>query len=1452
MQPIPPRFDARAVESSTQAFWAARDLLAADGPVGPAGGPLLHQMLATLSPSDGDLSVLQRLVAADAQARYFALAGRRTWTTLQYAHDAGTADLPALFARVREFGIRSIGTGSLPAEDERRRLQEGVERLVRDGWLVARTHPLHTCPRCATPRTPQTIIYQEEAGTVHVVAFTLRGFDPPTRALVWVETAWKLLGTTAVLVHPDRPYVRARVRHHGREVVLLLDRMAMPRLSEWLPGAEVEVLEERPGRDWAGIGYDHPLAIEYPAVASLPPPAGTIVASADVAPSGSGIVPLVPSHGGRDAEAAETVGLSGGPVVTSGGTLDATVSHTYAGLSLEAAEAFILRDLAENGNLVAQVGMSRGVPHCALCGTPLVWVPSRVWSIDPRRLADELPREVGRLLPAGGTPPARSSAVPWPVSESRTCPEDEGVELRECPACDRLSPSNGPERCECGATPHAVRRRLLPALLEAMRAFARHEPLRTGDEIRLFLPERRRVPALVHFLLARQALAEGRGDLKATVLPTLNAELPDPSTLEGTPRDAYRMAILSAGEPFKFAPTFADRRVREARRLRVVWGLASRLAAISRTTGFFPDAAPLTSHLDDLLPEDRAILSLFETLRTDVWGCYEAGRIPRAHALLARFLDVELRAGYLPLVRHRLDHSGLPADRIAVLRVLWHVLPIWVELFGPIAPFTMEAIHRALFGDAASLFRRRFTPLMDGLHNPALEATYRRWQRLTHLLERGRRRLAMPDTVAWPSLVLIADDEQVASELTATTDVIARLVEANAITVASARSPWKGRQIAAIPVREAIQRVYPSEASRIVRLLERLPAQRIREGLKNQTLTVALEARTVQLLPSMIEFDERIPAGFAPLPWEEGEIFVEVPSDFARGRPMPPPLSLDAFRLVESLRRRVGRAAPGTIVKTVVHVEAPVGPELARKSAALADYLGIGFEVTSGREGFVAAETIEGRGRRGARWAYWIPGLARTRRPAKTPRARSRVPRASPPRRSKPAAAAGPDLLDEAVLRREEAIHASLERLDGALGIPILGPAKMGLAWDAGFRDFDAIASAPFDRLSAVPGFGPYVAAYVVQHFGGPVPDRLPRPSPRRAPLVQSRRPVDRPWTGAEHGGKVAEPLIPTASAAVDAGAADERVATELPTAIPSESAPASPSPPDSTPTAAIPPVPGPAAEDEVTTSPFSPGPGRPPSALGTGSDPGATGSPGEDPPASSNPPEADISTHTPPPWVAPSIADPAPSPMDFPAADSTDATRPSPSGPEVGEDSTPSPPEALTGEIGVEPDRAESAGDVPSNSAPVDLGDRTDLHVEPPPHEPYVPRVPVPEAESPPPEPDRLSVEPAGTAVPTEPLGAEATPRDATETENGPLGLDTPLPPSVPARVDLLAPGGTSPEESALPNAPTPEETHDRPDVAAVSAGPGPTPDADLPSGIPDDVGAGGTPEVPAPVPET
>jgi hypothetical protein len=1093
---LAPALDSRAIEAEARELWSSRGL-----PPGPEdrpdrGGPPTHLAIGGL-PSTGDvpLGLLQRALLADVASRAQLLLER-------------TATGPVLFGRGPGQGVPTTGAGQFERlglwfgrgaleptvrPDLTPNVATMLGRLAETNVLVVKDGPLRWCPRCRQPRGPANLVYVDEEGPAWLVRFTLRETEPRVDALVWTDSAWKLLGTTAILLNPTLPYVLARFTRRGVEERILTSKSSLARLQAWFPDAELEVLEEKPGAAWEGRAYVHPLGSEYPPLYSLLPPGGMIHTSGEVGDSGTGIVTLTPAHGVSDARVADSLEIPGWPVLSANGLVEGQSSHKYQGLAVDTAEAFILRDLNDSALIFAQLRVRHGVPRCGDCGTGLYWRPGRAWRLEPDRIDAETLHLFKQLLPGDPVPQA-SEVVPWPVSDTRSSQDPAYPALQECSNCSRLAPAGTGPTCSCGGFRSTVRRPLLPVITESLYRWARMIPFPPDNGVGLFTPEQRRGPLLLTHLVGQFAASARPADTRLTLLPTGSVDedsvQPDPAA----PIDAVRSALIRMAAPGRAASPLPSVISEENRHLRRFWRVAYQLSEALARDGLPPGDQSLARVRDSLPEEDRAFVSRFERLRADALAGLAAGKFPETLDRITRFADLELRERYLLLARGRLEEAGQTSGKIAADRVLLYAVTGLAELWAPFAPFTMEAIDRTFRDDARSLFESPYPPVRQSLVDPASEKILDRATPIALALERTRRRLSLPRLTRWPALVVNARDEADATELRGLLPVLTRVLPVESVEVTSPAQPWEGRQIRVEPNMAELQRVYRASAGRIATLLSQMPGKRVKDGLRNQTLSVVLGASPVQVLPAMVELIEALPPGMIVLSAPQGELYLKLP-DGTTSAALDLLLGLgpDAGRVVRSVRHRLAAAAPGSNL-TEAWVEAPpaLEEELRAHAGPIAQSLRVPrfVAVTTGTR-FIAGETTYGRTAVGTRWRVWVPGLPRptSRRKVRPTRHLGRRGRKGPVFES--AEDGGVDYLSDVVRNRDAALHATLEKLEETTGVSYLGIAKLAAASEAGFPDYESLAHAPYDKLAAVPGFGPYVARDVVRHFGGNAPDQI-------------------------------------------------------------------------------------------------------------------------------------------------------------------------------------------------------------------------------------------------------------------------------------------------------------------------------------------------------------------------
>ncbi|HEV2450172.1 MAG TPA: class I tRNA ligase family protein, partial [Thermoplasmata archaeon] len=924
MRPNPSPEAPGGFEKELRGFWSSRRLPEPSGHwPAPSGGATLLFLTPPLTPgAESAPASLERLLLLDVAARYARLTGRGVRPDV-----AGAIAPPASAALDDALDRLGIWTGRNArvaplTRPEAAGLQRAVDRLAESGVLRASTVVQRYCPTCAEVRTPQRVRYREELGRAYLVRVPLDEPAPAASLIVWTEAVWKLLATSAVLVNPDLPYVRAKFRRRGFEEQIVIARAALPRLEEWMPGGVLEVLEERPGSSWAGKRYRSPLADSVPSMRDTSGALGTVLATPEVNGSGTGIVTLTPSHGPADAQLGATLHLPGPDVLGPDGLVAGEPRHKFTGLPLDTAEACVLRELLDDGFVFAELRVRRGVPHCQLCGEPTIWRPGSAWGLDLANLPTGVGELFARLLPEE-TLPAISDLLAWPVSDGRPSAEPDAPQLMHCPACGRLSPSGFRGTCRCGqAAPVPVRQRLRPPFEEPIAGWLRLRAAGPAGATWLFLPTQRRAPELLHLLLA--AWATGPLPGRELVLHSLSALPPDAGTpvSDEVPADAIRLALLRSAQGSNVRRQFTEALAEETRWVRRFWSLARGLE--EELSGAKVPLPPGSASLrvGELLPEDLALVARFERLRSAVLADYEQGRWEHGISRLTSFLDRELRDGYLRLTRPRRLSTSAGATRLAVHRVLAYLLGRLSELLAPVMPFTAEAMHRESPEGEQSLFELRIAPVQEALLDADAERSLPTWEGLVSALERARDSWGVGHDEPVPQLVLVALHDEDSARLLPQLPVIARLVGALKVEVYGPSRPWTQRRVSIRFDRDALRQAFPVYHRRILSVLETLDPRRVREAARSQTLAVALEGQPAIRVPaSMVEVVETLPERFVAFNWPGGEAYAELPARVAESRAAPADrLTPDLERIAAHIRRRLRAGGTPAFVKGFLYV----------------------------------------------------------------------------------------------------------------------------------------------------------------------------------------------------------------------------------------------------------------------------------------------------------------------------------------------------------------------------------------------------------------------------------------------------------------------------------------------------------------------------------------------------
>jgi isoleucyl-tRNA synthetase len=251
--------------------------------------------------------------------------------------------------------------------------------LVEGGYVTRGLRSIHWCVSCRTALAEAELEYSDESSpSIHVrfavVPESLAKIGgQPAHVVIWTTTPWTLPANVAVAVHPDLDY--ALVVHDGpqREQRVIV---AVPRVAAYLAAAgatEHEIPWTAKGRDLVGTKLAHPFLDRV-----VPIVAADYVSAED----GTGLVHTAPGHGADDFATGKREGLAIlCPVGPDGVYTAEVVEPRLVGVHVFKADDVVLAILKERGALVAHSTISHSYPHCWRCHKKVIFRATDQWFI---------------------------------------------------------------------------------------------------------------------------------------------------------------------------------------------------------------------------------------------------------------------------------------------------------------------------------------------------------------------------------------------------------------------------------------------------------------------------------------------------------------------------------------------------------------------------------------------------------------------------------------------------------------------------------------------------------------------------------------------------------------------------------------------------------------------------------------------------------------------------------------------------------------------------------------------------------------------------------------------------------------------------------------------------------------------------------------------------------------
>ncbi|MBW2967404.1 isoleucine--tRNA ligase [Candidatus Woesearchaeota archaeon] len=606
-----------------------------------------------------------------------------------------------------------------------------IKKAHEKGRLYEGLRTMSWCASCQTAMAKHECEYREVNEPSIFVKFPVEGKDDEY-LIIWTTTPWTIAYNLAIMVHPELPYVKAKV---GDEVWILSKALAAP-VVQTFTDHKLEIIDELPGRDLEGLGYVHPWNSRwdhYKEIKAQHPKAHTVILSEEYVDTsaGTGLVHCAPGCGPEDYEVGYRNNIPAFNNLGEDGVFPEDMGE-FAGLKAKKDDQKFIDAMEKDGVLVATTEVEHDYAHCERCHNPVVFRTTKQWFFRVEDLKERMVKENEHVywvpetvknafkswlenLRDNSITKQRFWGTPVPIWKCETCGRYEvigsALELKEkaghCP--DNLHKPWIDEveiNCECG---DMMKR--LPDILDVWidagtlcwnildypQDKELYKKLFPADFI---LEAKEQVRGWFNLLVVASLLALDRHPFKAvyvhgmiTVIEgkkmskSLGNVISPYELIDKYGADTLRfyMTGTNAGEDINFS---WDETKLKHRNLGVLWNVHRYLIELAELNGLRPTESPDVSSM--------GVVERFMFSRT-------ASKVKAVSDYLEKYmlddvapeieeLFLEMSRTYIQFTRDK-SSSGSKEEKQEVVDTIYHNLMSLIKIMAPVCPFITEKMY---------------------------------------------------------------------------------------------------------------------------------------------------------------------------------------------------------------------------------------------------------------------------------------------------------------------------------------------------------------------------------------------------------------------------------------------------------------------------------------------------------------------------------------------------------------------------------------------------------------------------------------------------------------------------------------------------------------------------------------------------------------------------------------
>ena len=727
---------------------------------------------------------------------------------------------------------------------------------------------------------------------------------------------------------------------------------------------DYEILERIDGQDLEGVKYVHPLLEEVPYHQTAEGYYMHSIVLADyVLADMTGCVHTAPGHGPDDFETGKRYELPAFCPIDEAGVFTEEAGK-YAGKFTKDADKQIIQELRDKGLMLWNGEITHRFGHCWRCKTPITYRATKQWFLKVTEVRDRMLEEISRIrwVPewAGSSREYLwvENTRDWCISRQRYW----GIPLPiwlcdECGELTVLGGSNeleGKEGYEPGMDLHrpwidnvkincSKCGKLIPRVVDvldvwfdsAVCSWAQLGYPIKEDEFKRWWPcnwiteAHDQTRGWFYSQLGASVIAFDKIPYESVLMhgwaldqdgkPMSKSAGNAVEPLEVTDKygvDAFRFYFLRASAPWEDIPFNITGVSNSNRMLNILWNVYVFSSTYMALDKFDHKKNTYEEIKSNLLPEDRWLYSVMESLKMTVTTEFEEFNMHKVCRALEHFINEDLSRWYIRIIRDRLWIETEDISKLAAYRTIYDILLDLAKLLAPITPHISEDIYQNLDKSKLTIHASSWPSAEETKLDTALESQMVYLREIVEAVFSARQKANLK--LRWPCkrIIINAESEQVQAAINSLNDILRDQTNTKAVELLPPGEAWGEAKLEIQPQFKVMGPIFKSKTSAVVEALKAQDAQKIKTAMTSAsgTFELGVAGETVQITPEMVKLTQTLPENIIGAPFTDGLVYLDTE--------LTPELRAEGFarelvRRIQEMRKEMDLKVEDTIDSAV-------------------------------------------------------------------------------------------------------------------------------------------------------------------------------------------------------------------------------------------------------------------------------------------------------------------------------------------------------------------------------------------------------------------------------------------------------------------------------------------------------------------------------------------------------